>query len=294
MTAVLLALGGALTFGIADFAGGLAALRARALLVTAVSQVVGLLVLLPALAVLEGTPSTPALALGTLAGVCGTLGVAVYYRALAIGPMGVVSPLAAAVGAVVPLGAGLAAGERPGPLALGGVVLAVAAVALATAAGSRTTGGDSPDAAPPRAPRQPGDASGPLLGLLAGLAFGAFFVVLDATPTDSGLWPLLGARSFAVVVLLPVLILLGQASERRVAGFPWRLVVTAGALDMTANVLFLLATREGLLSLSGVLVSLYPVVVVLAAALVLHERLSRQQLAGATVALAAALLIALG
>jgi len=131
--AALFALSAAVSFGVADFAGGLAARRTSALMVTLLVQLAGSAVLLPALALLPGHPSTAAAVSGAIAGLAGSFGLLLYLRGLAVGPMGVVAPLSALIGAGLPFGVGVLAGERPAPVTLGGVVAALLAVALATA-----------------------------------------------------------------------------------------------------------------------------------------------------------------
>ncbi len=296
---VPVALPAALAYGVADFAGGLAARRAPVLVVTAVAQAAGLLSLLPAVWLLPGRPSAAAFGIGVLAGIAGTGGLLLYLRALAVGPMGLVAPLSAVVGAGLPLVVGLLGGERLGAVTVLAIVVALAAILLATA-GSR---------------RDAAASTGLVLGLVAGVGFGLFFVGLDATPSDSGLWPLLGGRVVSVA-LLAVLVLRhrlpvglrprkaarcpapaapGGAAEGRGAAtvpVPIGLMIVSGVFDTAANVLFLLATRLGALGVSAVVVSLYPVVVVLLARVVLRERLSRLQLASAGLALGASVLLA--
>jgi drug/metabolite transporter (DMT)-like permease len=293
------ALPSAITYGIADFAGGLAARRASVLVVTVVAQAAGLLSLLLVIGLVEGRPSPAAFGLGALAGVAGVSGLLLYLKALAVGPMGVVAPLSAVVSAGLPLAVGLLGGERLGPVAVLAVGVALAAILLAT------TGTRNDRAA----------STGVLLGLAAGVGFGMFFVGVDAAPDDSGLWPLLGGR-IASVALLAVLVLRHHlplptrtraASLAPVAGessvstrrdarsgtrAPVVLMVVSGVFDTFANVLFLLATRLGDLGISAVVVSLYPVVVVLLARVVLGERLTRTQLLSAALALTASAFLA--
>jgi len=71
-------------------------------------------------------------------------------------------------------------------------------------------------------------------------------------------------------------------------------VLAVGLCDAGANVLFALATTRGLVSVVSVLTSLYPVIPVALAALLLRERLGRVQLSGAAAVLAGAALIAAG
>jgi drug/metabolite transporter (DMT)-like permease len=273
--AAVLALGAALAFGVSDIAGAVAARRSSALQVALGLQLAGLPVLLLGLLVLPGVPSVRAVALGVLAGAVGNLGLVLYLRSMAVGPVGVISPLSALVGAAVPVawGVGLA-GDELGPGQLLGVVtglVAVVLVAYSPGAAERAYGG-----------------RGPLFALIAGVAFGLFFVVLDATPADSGLWPLVGSRLGGTLLLLGLLAAAPRPLPGR-ASIP--LIALSGVTDMLANLLFLLATREGLLSLASLLASLYPVVALVGARVVLAERLTRLQGTGVVLALAATALL---
>jgi drug/metabolite transporter (DMT)-like permease len=274
--AAVLAATSALVFGAADFLGGVATRRAPVLAVVAVSQLAGLVVLGAMLPLLDGAPSGADLAWGGTAGLAGGTGLLLFYRALAAGVMSVVAPVTATLAAGVPVLAGLAQGERPGALALTGVAVAL----LATALVSR-----GEDAAAPGAPV-------PLAGALgAGLAFGAFFVLLDRTAATAGLWPLLPARCASLALIFAA----AASTRRTLRPTPRALLATlgAGVLDMTANVLYLLAVQRGLLSLVAVLASLYPVSTLLLARTLLGERLRGVQGAGVAFALAAIVLITL-
>jgi drug/metabolite transporter (DMT)-like permease len=285
----------ALAYGVCDFAGGLAARRAPVLVVTLVAQTAGLLILLPASWLLPGRPSVTTFVLGAVAGIAGTAGLLLYLRALAVGPMGVVAPLSSVVGAGLPLVAGVLYGERLGPLTVLAIVVALVAILLATA-GTR---------------RDAAATTGLLLGLAAGVGFGLFFVGLGATSDDSGLWPLLAGRVTSLTLVAALVLRhrlplrtrhavlqpepVGPAAPVSVAALapsPVRLMIVSGVFDSTANVLFLLSARLGNLGVSAVVVSLYPVVVVLLARMVLRERLTGMQLASAGLALGASMLLA--
>ena len=281
----------ALAYGVCDFAGGLAARRAPVLVVTLVAQTAGLLILLPALWLLPGRPSVTTFVLGAVAGIAGTAGLLLYLRALAVGPMGVVAPLSSVVGAGLPLVAGVLYGERLGPLTVLAIVVALVAILLATA-GTR---------------RDAAATTGLLLGLAAGVGFGLFFVALGVTGDDSGIWPLLAGRVISVPLVAALVLrhrlplrtchavlvpeLAGPAVSAPVPS-PVPLMIVSGIFESTANVLFLLSARLGDLGVSAVVVSLYPVVVVLLARLVLRERLTGMQLASAGLALGASGLLA--
>ncbi len=272
---LLFALPGALAYGIADFAGGLATRRAPVILVTAFMQLAGLVALLPVVPLAGGSLTAGAVAWGVLAAAGGTVGLLLYLRALAVGPMGVVAPLSAVVGAGLPLLVGLVTGERLGPVTLVAIGIALVAIVLATAGGSSA-----------------GGRTGPLLALGAGAGFALFFVALHESPEGSGMWPLLIGRMASVPLLF--LAAMPKCGVRPSAGFPWRLALLSGVGDTAANVFFLLSTRAGDLGVSAVVVSLYPVVVALLAGTLLKERLTRLQLGGAGLAVGASVLLAVG
>lgn len=277
--AIVLALGAAAFYGSADFMGGLASRRSAALTVALGAQVSGLLVLLAGLIFLgPATVGGVDLAHGALAGVFGGLGLTVIYRALAVGPMSVVAPTSALSAASVPVLAGLALGERPGPLALLGIAVAFVAVVLIT--WERTEPGVAREA-----------GRGAVLSALAGGAmFGLFFVSLHQAGESAGLWPLLAARAASIPVLVALLL------RERTTVVPARglmgPVAVSGALDMFANILFLLATRHGMLAVVSALTGLYPATTVMLAQNRLGERLHGVQGAGMAVAALAAVLVA--
>jgi drug/metabolite transporter (DMT)-like permease len=281
--AILLALATAVVYGTADFLGGLAARRLRALLVVGWSQLAGW-VLVVVLAQIEGGSATAAdLAEGAAAGAAGTAGLTVFYRALARGSMSVVAPVTAVCAASVPVVAGLVDGDTVGATALAGIVLALPAVGLVA-----TERGTGPGRGRPRA------AGSIASALLAGTAFGAMFVLLHRTSPGSGFWPLVASRG-ASALLVAVLLLARPRLRRPTLLVPRSalpMVLGAGVADMTANVLYLLAVRQGELAIVGLLSSLYPVSTVVLAALVLRERLSRLQLTGVGCCAVAVALIA--
>jgi uncharacterized membrane protein len=277
--AMVLALASAVVYGMADFAGGLASRRATAAAVVALSQAAGLVAVVLLLPWLGGDPTPADLAWGAAAGVAGGLGLLLFYRALAAGVMSVVAPVTAVSAAALPVLGGLLLGERIGPLAAGGIVLALAAVVLVAAEDGLGSLRDARlgTVAP---------------ALAAGAGFGLFFVVLDRTGEDSGLSPLVAARVVSVLMVGGLALATGRSL--RISRRVLPVVVLAGVGDMTANALFLVATQVGgQLAITGVLASLYPASTVLLAQVVLRERLAGAQRAGLAVAAAAVVLIAL-
>ena len=287
---VALAVAAALCYGAADFCGGLASRRSSTLAVVVWSQAIGLVVLLPALLLIPGVPRPADLVWGLACGVSGAFAIALLYRGLAVGVMGVVSPITAVLAAAIPVVFAIVRGERPAPAALIGIACALAAVVLVSAATPPPSAADG-EAPLVRSPRRTRWPPGILEALGSGAAFGFFFIALAQTRADAGLYPLLGTR------LTSVAILGGYALAARrplhVRGPGVRTIAWAGVLDMGANVLYVLASHAGPLSIAAVVTSLYPAGTVALAAIVLHERLVRVQWLGVAVALAGLLCISL-
>ncbi|MER6002198.1 EamA family transporter [Nonomuraea sp. NPDC051941] len=272
---VILATACAVVYGTADFFGGLATRRSQVLSVVVLSQIAGLVLILALLPVLPGTAGAAALSWGLAAGLAGAAGLVLFYRALATGVMSVVAPTTAVTSAALPVVFGLATGERPAFWALVGIALALCSVLLV-----------SQD----RSTDRQGSLASVLTALAAGAGFGGFFILLAMAPDDAGLWPLVGARVSSITTVA----LLALVTRRALRPGPGSLhiIVAAGVLDMAANVLYLLAQQDGLLSLVAVLVSLYPASTLLLARQVLGERLRAIQVAGVACALGAVALIA--
>lgn len=240
------------------------------------------MVLLGVLATIVGGDVTQgAIVWGALSGVSQGLGVWWFYAALGAGPISVVSPLTAVLVAALPVGVGLALGERPGVIAAVGTGVALVAVVLVSREAS------DKDDHTHRFTKTVG-----WLTIGSGIGFGLNFVLIDQVPHEAGLWPLVFARVAATVL---VVVIAAAKSELRVpTGVPLKLAVFAGVLDTGANVAMLLALQSSLLSLSGVLMSLYPAATVLLAIVVLRERVTRWQALGMVLALGAVAMIAAG
>jgi drug/metabolite transporter (DMT)-like permease len=281
----LLALASALLYGAGDFTGGLATRRASTLPVIVLSQASGLLLLLLLFPVLPAaTPSRADLWWGVTAGLTGGAGVALLYRALAIGRMAVVAPTTAVCAVAVPVLVSVALGERPGPLAVAGIVLGLVAIVLV----SQQTGTEPDTTTRTAAGRLP---AGVGIALVSGVAIGLFLLSLAQTRPEAGMWPILASRSTSVALFgLAALVTRRSLRLRGVL----LLTLACGVIDMTANALYLVAARAGPLSVVVTLASLYPASTVLLARVVLGERLNLRQVAGVACALAAIALIVRG
>jgi drug/metabolite transporter (DMT)-like permease len=285
--AYLLALGSALLYGAADFTGGLATRRAGTIPVVVLSQASGLILLALILPLLpEASPSHADLLWGAAAGLTGGLGVALLYRALAIGIMAVVAPTTAVCAVVIPVVVSVLLGERPVPLAVLGIVLGIASIVLVSQQHSEGQGVSDYEGVP-RTRR-----SGVGTALASGILIGFFFLTLAQTKPNAGMWPILMARTVSVTLFGAVAMArrISLRMPARMAG----LTLLCGAIDMFANVLYLLAAREGPLSVVVTLSSLYPASTVLLARVVLSERLNLLQVFGVGCALTAVMLIVSG
>jgi drug/metabolite transporter (DMT)-like permease len=268
----------ALVYGAADFFGGIASRKTAPAFVVFASQGFGFLILGAGLAIVPGTFHWADVPFGIAAGVAAAAGIAFLYAALARGRMGIVSPITAVVGAAIPVLVGLAMGERPGTLAMAGVAAALLAVVLVSA-----------DAGTGRLQlRDPAV----LLALASGAGIGALYVFLSKSSPDAGLWILVPTRITSMIVLGLYTLASRERPVLTAAGLA--VIALAGALDMAANVLYVLATREGMLALVAVVTSLYPASTVFLARLFLDERLSRVQWLGVAFAAAGVVLIARG
>lgn len=275
----LLAILAAVFYGAADFTGGIVTRRVNAISVVVVSQASGLVLVALTLVILPAVvPRTADLWWGGAAGVVGGVGVGLLYYALAIGTMSVVAPTTAVAAVAIPVIISIALGERPGWLAVVGILLGIGSIALV----SRQT----------RTPAEPARSSGLGPALASGVAIGLFLFALAQTRPASGLWPLFMARLTSVLLFAGIAL-----ARRRSLRMPARLAalsITCGAIDTLANTLYLLAVQLGPLSPIVTLSSLYPASTVLLARAVLGERLNAWQTTGVATALVAVVLIVRG
>jgi drug/metabolite transporter (DMT)-like permease len=275
MTSVMLATLSALVWGVADYSGGRASSRVSALGVTVVSQLLGLPLLMLCLLLIPGVAAGPDLAWGASAGLAGVLGIIALYRSLSTGAMAVAAPTTAVTAALIPMAYGLAVGERPSANALVGVVCAVLAIGLVSL-GPGGTG------------RVNKEVVG--LALLSGAFFGVFFILLAKSSDESGMWPLAAARAASISLALVLVFSRGVSMRLPRSVLGW--VAAAGVGDIAANALYLVAARDGLISVVAPISSLYPVSTVLCALVLDGERVRPVQLAGLGLAAAALVLTA--
>lgn len=279
MTAILLALVSAAVWGTADFMGGQRARTLSVVSVMVVAEGAGLLMICAWIAIggIE-PPALERLLPALVGGLAGTLALAAFYRALAIGTMSIVAPISA-IGAVVPVIAGLVGGDRPSAIQFAGMATALGGAVLV----SRAEAGRAIDA-----------RRSLLLAFVAAAGFGTVLWLIKPAAAASVPWTLVTSRLGAVsLLLLAVLIaridVRGALSTRHLGP-----LVLLGGLDLGANALYALATTKGLLAVVSVLGALYPVATIVLARVVLGERVRRSQEAGIVAVLGGVALIAAG
>ena len=273
MTVVLLGLVSSLLYGVSDFFGAVGSRTRPATEIAFGALVVSGLTILPAFAIVDSRWSWSAVLLGALAGAAAGLGVLLLYAALAVGPVGFVSPVVALMSAVLPALYAFATGEGTNAwalAALGGIVLGGVLIGAEPDEGLRPT------------------ARTVVLTVVTGTVYAAYFVCMDATPTDSGAVPML-SDSIAAIVAVGVVLLLSRRGGRSI-GRPRRrellLLVAAGLTQGVATVLLVTALHLPGLAIVSALSALYPVTTVGLAVAVLHERLRPRHAIGLVVAVA--------
>lgn len=275
MIAVLLALVSAGLYGLSDFLSGVQSRKRSFLQVGLVAQCANAVCALTVALLTRTAPTVEGLAWGALAAVGTAVGTLFLMKGLAAGAMHVAGPVAAVVGAVLPVAVGALAGERPGLLALLGIALALPAVWLVASAPA-TDGADA--------------RAGLVEGVVAGLGFGLYFVGLAQPPQSAGTWPVAACQVLAVPLMAAWWWAARPAGTLRAAWPAWAVGVTG----FSGSLAFLLASRLGMLTVVSVVTSLYPAVTVLLAVVLLGERTTRAQTAGLALAALAVGLVAAG
>jgi len=275
MRSIALALSASLTWGFADFFGPLKARTLGALRVLVYVQVGGLVVIALVVAVRGKGPADVAVLLAIPAAASGTLGLYAYYRGVAVGAMSIVAPIAG-ISAAVPVVVGIVSGDRPSLAQWLGIAAALGGVFLAS--------------------REPGRggkvAAGAGLALLAALGFGGFFPPMHAAGNADFWWAVLIFRVTSTSIILAAVAI--RRPPLAVAPMQVPLLALIGIGDMLGNLLFAAASTSGLVSITSVLASVYPIVTVVLARLVLKERVARSQEAGIALTLAGVALISAG
>ena len=275
MRSIALALSASLTWGFADFFGPLKARTLGVLRVLVYVQLGGLVAIALIVAIRWKGPAGLDALFAIPAAISGTLGFYAYYRGMAVGAMSIVAPIAG-ISAAVPVIFGIATGDRPSLWQWLGIAAALGGVFLAS-----------------REPDRGGKvAAGVGLALLAAIGFGGYFPPMHAAGNADFWWASLFFRMTSTSIILAAVAI--RRPSLAVAPIQVPLLALIGIGDMLGNLLFAAASTSGLVSITSVLASLYPIVTVLLARLVLGERVARSQEAGIALTLAGVALISAG
>lgn len=266
--ALLLALGASLAWGVADFVGPWQGRALGTLRVLFWAQLGGVSALGILVAARGHGPHDWAVLWAIPAALSGTLGLYAYYRGMLTGTMSVVAPIAGA-SAIVPVIFGIATGDKPRPVQIVGIACAIVGVALASQERQET---------------ERRIAAGVGLALLAAIGFGFYFPPMHAAGAADPWWSSFIFRATATAIVLAAVAV--RRPTVRLAGWPLLVVIGVGLGDTLGNLLFAAAAGRGLVSVTSVLASLYPIVTVILAALVIGERVARLQLLGVVLTLA--------
>ncbi len=271
----LFALGSVGCWGISDFVGGHTAKRFNSFFLAGLGHLGGtIMVASLALSQHEVLPPTSHLLWAMAAGASGGVGLAFFYRALAEGNMGIAAPVSAVLGAAIPTAFGILTEGFPGILPTAGFILAVVGIWLI----SRTEDGSRPKGLP--------------LAVISGLGFALFFIFIKQAGSGAALWIATGSRGSSLIVTAAIT-LVGR-KFRPTYPLGYALGLLAGCLDVSGTVLFIRASQIGRLDTAVVLTSLYPVITVLLARVILKEHFTLWKTVGMAAALAAVPLIAHG
>jgi drug/metabolite transporter (DMT)-like permease len=273
--AAALALAAAASWGVGDFLGGLKSRSLNPVAILIVAQPIGLTLLAIWVAIRGQGPPGSSVLWACLAAVLGTTGLIAFYKGMAAGALSIVAPIAGA-GAAIPVIWGLAHGDHPSGYQELGFAAALIGVVLASFE---------------RRPESTRLAAGVGWAVIAMLAFGAYYIPMHEASQGDFLWAAFIFRLTSTTLIAAAWLVLRPPSARR-ADLP--VLASIGILDTGGNVFFAAASAKGLVSVVSILASLYPVVTVLLARAVLHERVHRSQELGIALALAGIVLISAG
>jgi drug/metabolite transporter (DMT)-like permease len=275
MRSIVLALSASVTWGVADFFGPLKGRRFRTLRVLVYVQLGGLLVISAMVAIRGKGPEDIGALLAIPAALSGTIGLYAYYRGIAVGAISIVAPIAG-ISAVVPVVVGIASGDHPSTWQWAGIAASLVGVFLAS--------------------REPGKtgrvAAGVGLALVAAIGFGGYFPPMHAAGNADFWWAALIFRMTSTAVILSVVAVRRPSLAMPAVEVP--ILALIGTGDMLGNLLFAAASTSGLVSITSVLASLYPIVTVVLARVILKERVARSQETGIVLTLAGVGLISAG
>lgn len=274
ITPAALSLAATCAWGLSDFLGGFASRRANAFLLTTITHISGtVFMLLLAFAFHSPVPVPSSLLWAIMAGIVAGGALAIFYRALAAGNMGLTAPISAVLGAGIPTIVEMIVEGKPGPLRIAGFVLAGIGIWLI----SRSEGPE-------------GHPHGIGMAILAGIGFAGYFLCVRQAGNGSVFWIAAISRATSFVTTATMVVAMRQYRPMDLEGVVWGLVT--GLLDISGSAFFIRASQAGRLDTAVVISSLYPAITVLLARIFLREHFSHWKLAGMLAALIAVPMIA--
>ena len=275
LVSIFYAVGAFLSWGISDFVGGYTARKFNSFYLAALGHLSGTALMVSlALANHEALPSLSHLRWAFAAGACGGVSLALFYRALSQGNMGLAAPVSAVLGAALPVGYGMFTEGLPKALPIAGFILALVGIWLV----SRPEDGRRPE--------------GLALAMIAGFGFALFFIFIKQAGTGAALWIAASSRGASLVATGAITLVGRKFSPSYPLGYG--LALLAGCIDVTGTFLFVRASQMGRLDTAVILSSLYPALTVLLARFFLGEHFTRWKTVGMVATLVAVPLIAAG
>jgi drug/metabolite transporter (DMT)-like permease len=279
LLSILLGLSAAICWGASDFSGGLASRKTGAYRAIFYSETIGIVfVLAAALAFRQNFPSLQVCLLAAVAGAIGTLGILLLYHAMTLGLMSIATPVSALMAAVIPIVIGAFTEGLPKPVTFIGFLFALFSIWFI----SQSNEGVKDILA---------HIVDLKLPLLAGVAFGLYFVIIHEATRTVTWWPMVVARTSGMLVM--AVFILARRDSWRAEPSAWPLMTLNGFLDVSGNLLYIFASQIGRMDVAAILSSLYPASTIVLASFLLKERVSRPQSLGIILALIAIVLLTL-
>ena len=291
MFTVVFSLLAALSYGTADFFGGIASRRMSPVLVSLFSHIASFVAALGMTLFMTSHWSAEGSYFGAIAGACEAVGFLLFYYVLSIGSIAVIAPIVSVIYAIVPVAWAVALGDALPPLAWVGVALGFGAI-LALSLGESSDDGHG-DPIPSRETHSKMGVRklSLLLAVIAGVTWGFATVALDYAPSEAGATPAVAGAATSFVIVILIFVIGRKYINTTTAKAPVAQSLISGALFGIANALILVALLSGSLALVGLLTALYPLATVLLARFVLKERITPIQWVGIIAAVVAAILM---
>ena len=255
-------------WGFGGFFAGQASRRGSLLPTLTLDIFIGLFLVVPLAFSIADTFTWRDFLIGGLAGLFGMSGAAFLYAGMKKAAYVTVIPVSGVAGALFPVLWGLVDGDSLSILQIAGILVGLISIALASGVSLQTF---------------KGPIAGLRDGILAGLGFGGFYIVIENTSNDTEPWGAVASRLFPLLILIFILFLIKDKPKPSKEAFPF--IVGSGLSNACASTCFLLAVNRGLLSVTSLLSALYPAITVILAHFLIKEKMTRTQVFGVLAAI---------